>query len=287
MEPAAPYAGHIGRVESSEDSVWPHLLERLANTLQRWPIPRLEMPALWHWMLFQSWNPPTELGFDGHARRGGFLPLAPHLPHRVLGGGRVRFHSSLRAGEKLRRTSSIRGIRETRGASGPLMIVTVAHEIRAIDRIAISEEQDIIYRSAAEPGAAASTPAGVPPDGVVSRCVTPDPVLLFRFSALTGNSHRIHYDQQYAHDVEGHAGLVVQGPLQAIWLADLASTSIPDMPFTQFNYRAHRPAIAGNPLILQAWRESALVRLRTLDPTGAVCMSATAVSGPASSVAQI
>lgn len=278
QEPAATYRQYIGRTESREDIVSPHLIEHLAATLEIPVDNDGALPALWHWMLFQEWAPAGELGIDGHPRRGDFLPPVHDLPRRMGGGGRLVFRDRLYAGEPVTRVSTILRVEEKSGLSGRLIIVTVGHEVIGKRGPAISEEQDIVYRSAASPGVNPQAGASpVPPADAFSRQVHPDPVLLFRYSALTGNGHRIHYDQDYARHNEGYPGLVVHGPLQAIWLADLATRHRLGARLARFSYRGQRAAIAGNALTLEGWRESALVRLQTRDMEGAVCMSAEAM----------
>ncbi len=172
------------------------------------------------------------------------------------------------------RTSTILSVTEKQGASsGRLLFVTVRHEITGPAGLAVAEEHDLVYRGAE---GAAVKPAEPAPAvaAVATRTVHPDPVLLFRYSALTGNGHRIHYDADYVRNEEGYPGLVVHGPLQATWLAGLAGTIAPSL--TRFSFRGQRPAFVGNPMRLEGWREGETTRLRSLDHTGAVCMTAEA-----------
>ena len=208
---------HTGRTETRQDTVWPLLVRGMAATLGV-PAPERELPPLWHWMLFQDWVPPEGLGPDGHPRRGGFLPPVHDLPRRMWAGGRLVFHAPLRVGEPVTRVSTILSVTEKHGASGRLVFVTVRHEIAGADGPAITEEQDIVYRGTR---ASAVKPGRRPPPIAAARGaeVLPDPVLLFRYSALTGNGHRIHYDAGYVRGVEGYPGLIVHGPLQATWMA--------------------------------------------------------------------
>jgi 3-methylfumaryl-CoA hydratase len=260
---------HIGRTETRHDTVWPLLARGLAATLGV-PEPEQTLPPLWHWTLFQDWAPADGLGPDGHPRRGGFLPPVHDLPRRMWAGGRLVFHAPLIIGEAVTRTSTILSVAEKRGASGRLVFVTVRHDIAGASGPAITEEQDLVYRgiegSAVRPG---TTAAPVP--SISARTVRPDPVLLFRYSALTGNGHRIHYDADYVRDVEFYPGLVVHGPLQATWLAAMVGEGL-----SRFAFRGLRPAFAGNKLVLEAWREDDVIRLRSRDETGAVCMTAEA-----------
>ncbi|HYZ62192.1 MAG TPA: MaoC family dehydratase N-terminal domain-containing protein [Acetobacteraceae bacterium] len=266
------YDSYIGKTETSTDMVSPRLVEGLAATLGL-PVPAT-LPPLWHWMLFQNWVAPGELGPDGHPRRGGFLPPVHDLPRRMWAGGRVRLLAPLRPGDRVTRTSTILAVAEKQGGSGRLVFVTVRHAIAGPAGPAIDEEQDIVYRgtegAAVKPATQVADP--LPPGDRLRREVLPDPVLLFRYSALTGNGHRIHYDMDYVRQVEGYPGLVVHGPLQATWLAGLLA----DEPVASFGFRGQRPAFHGNPLVLEGRPGGPGYLLRTLDPSGAVCMQAEA-----------
>ena len=263
------YDAYIGQAETRRDVVAPHLLHGLAATLGI-PVPDV-LPPLWHWMLFQDWQPPDRLGPDGHPRRGGFLPPVHDLPRRMWAGGRLRFLAPLHPGDAVERTSTILDVSEKQGATGRLVFVTVQHAITGPSGPAIREEQDIVYRGTEGAAAKPAPPASEAPPGPRSS-VLPDPVLLFRYSALTGNGHRIHYDMDYARAVEGYPGLVVHGPLQATWLAGLLAPR----SLARFDFRGRRAAFHDAPLQLQAWEDGDVVRLRTLDPGGAACMEAEA-----------
>ena len=264
------YEDVIGRSQTRHDTVSPHLVQGLAATLDL-PEPQV-LPRLWHWMLFQEWAPASGLGPDGHPRRGGFLPPVHDLPRRMWAGGRVQFLAPLHPGNPVTRTSTILDVKEKSGGSGRLVFVTVAHRIEGAGGVAIEEEQDIVYRGAEGAAVKPAPPAAAAPEGARQAEVLPDSVLLFRYSALTGNGHRIHYDLDYVRQEEGYPGLVVHGPLQATWLAGLLEAE----RVTRFSYRGRRPAFHGAALRLQAWREADGWRLRTLDPSGAVCMEAEA-----------
>ena len=264
------YQDTIGRTQSQTDEVSPRLLHGLAATIGV-ATPEV-LPPLWHWMLFQDWVPAAGLGPDGHPRRGGFLPPVHDLPRRMWAGGRVAFHAPIRAGDPVERRSTILDVTEKQGGSGRLVFVTVGHRITGPAGLAIEEEQDIVYRGG-EGVAVKPSPAAAPaPAGARQSEAMPDPVLLFRYSALTGNGHRIHYDMDYVRAVEGYPGLIVHGPLQATWLAGLLA----DRPLSRFAFRGRRPAFHGTPLRLQGWEDGAQWRLRTLDADGAVCMDAEA-----------
>jgi 3-methylfumaryl-CoA hydratase len=208
-----------------------------------------ELPPLWHWFFFPALARPSELGDDGHPRRGGFLPPIA-LPRRVWAGGRVLFNSVARIGRPAERHSRIRSIEDRMGRTGRLTVVTVEHRIRQHDEVVISEEQDVIYREAAGAASAsgAATPEALPAAEWEARFTT-DPVLLFRFSALTFNGHRIHYDWRYATAVEGYSDLVVHGPLTALTLLERACARTGRAP-ASFFYRAAAPVFCGEEVVV-------------------------------------
>ncbi len=262
------YVAYIGRTVVHVDVVTTGMLRRMAWTLDV-PVPD-QVPPGWHWTLFQEWVTPSELGPDGHPRRGGFLPPVHDLPRRMWAGGEVRLLAPLHPGDAVTRTSTILSVTEKQGGAGRLVFVTVRHAISGPNGPAIEERQDLVYRGA--DGAAVRPADPAPPVSVVhTHDVLPDAVTLFRYSALTGNGHRIHYDADYVRAEEGYPGLVVHGPLQATWLA-----ALPNVPLAAFSFRGRRPAFAGAALHLEAWQHGAGWRMRSLDPSGAVCMEAEA-----------
>ena len=226
------------RTETVADVVAPTPARAFAATLGR-TAPDGALPPLWHWLYFLPLAPASEIGPDGHPRRGGFLPPIT-LPRRMSAGGRLVFHDAPRCGEAITRTSTILKVAEKTGKTGPMAFVTVRHEIGTPRGPAITEEQDIVYL---EMPAAFTPPAPtLLPDGLAfddARAI--DPVLLFRFSALTFNAHRIHYDRTYARDVEKYPGLVVHGPLQAVLLMAAATARHPGRSVARFDFRAARP----------------------------------------------
>lgn len=267
------YDDYVGRAQTTTDEISPRLLAGLAATLGV-ETPDI-VPPLWHWMLFQDWVPPDRIGPDGHPKRGGFLPPVHDLPRRMWAGGRVRWLGTLRAGDRVSRTSTIQRVQEKQGGAGRLVFVTVKHMIDGPSGPAIEEEQDLVYRgtegAAVKPAAAVTDRLG-PGEGITAS-VRPDPVLLFRYSALTGNGHRIHYDLDYVRDVEGYPGLIVHGPLQATWLAGL----VRDRALASFEFRGQRPAFHDRALTLEARLGGNGATLRSLDEDGAVCMQAKAI----------
>jgi len=266
-----PYEAYLGRTETRSDVVSPLLVQGLAATLDL-PDPGVELPPLWHWLLFQPYAPASSLGPDGHPRRGGFMPPVDDLPRRMWAGGEVAFLAPLHVGEPVTRTSTITAIEEKFGGSGRLVFVTVRHEIAGERGPAIGETHDIVYRGS--DGAAVKPAAAAPPlpTDALTRRIWPDTVLLFRYSALTANGHRIHYDQDYATRVENYPGLVVHGPLQVTLLTALAREAAGGARPARVTYRGRRPAFHDRELTLAAIRDGRHVRMQSRDDGGAVCM---------------
>jgi len=205
------------------------------------------LPLLHHWLYFWNVQPPAGLGEDGHPAKGGFLPPVP-LPRRMWAGGRLEFVKPLHLGERVTKVSKITGVQEKSGKTGRLVFVTVEHRLCGESGLAIVEEQDLVYREPAAPGSiAAPSGEGPAPQAAWQETVRPDTVLLFRYSALTMNGHRIHYDLPYARDEEAYPALVVHGPLQATLLIDLAACNM-DGPISKFSFRGQQPAFTGAPL---------------------------------------
>ena len=232
-----------GKTESRTDVVTSAPILALAATLDRVdppPQPGDPLPPLWHWLYFLPISRQSELGPDGHAKRGGFLPPVP-LPRRMFAGDRVQFHRPLRVGETISRVSRIIDINGKQGRSGVLVFVLVRHEISNRDGLALIEEHDIVYREQPKPADPAPAPQAPPSGATWVRQVQPDPPLLFRYSALTFNGHRIHYDRTYTTEIEGYPGLVVHGPLIATLLLDLLRRNLPDAGVASFSFRAVRP----------------------------------------------
>lgn len=232
------------------------------------------LPPCWHWLYFQDRVPTADLTADGHAPRGDFLPPVP-LPRRMWAGSRLRFAAPVIVGQAVRRVSTILSVRHKHGQSGELVFVTVQHQVFHGDTLAIEEEQDLVYREH-RTGNASSAPRSTPAAAQWSREVLPCAVLLFRYSALTFNSHRIHYDREYATAEEGYNGLVVQGPLTATLLLDLLHRELPSEQVAAFEFRAIRPLLAGAPLQLQGRRDARQVQLWALDAAGETAMEARA-----------
>ncbi len=240
----AHWRSWIGRTEQRSDCVTSAPLAGLAATLDRddaEPLPGSEAPPLAHWLYFLPQAPQREIGDDGHLRRGGFLPPVP-LPRRMWAGGRLDFHHALRVGDAITRVSRIQSVGAKAGRSGPLVFVTVRHEIHDARGLALGEEHDIVYREAPQAGAPVPAPQAAQRDEQFVRRVVPDPVLLFRYSALSFNGHRIHYDRSYCEQVEGYPGLVVHGPLIATLLVDLLRRERPAVVLKRFAFTMLRPS---------------------------------------------
>jgi len=222
------------------------------------PAPGAPLPPLWHWLAFLPRAAQRDLGEDGHPRVGTFLPPVGLGRRRMYAGGQLQFGGALPVGATVHRESVVSSVEEKTGRSGSLVFVTVRHELRAGEAAgtgAVVEHQDLVYRAMPPPSSGpppAAAPA--PPDPEAAEdwtwtwSLSPDPTLLFRFSALTYNAHRIHYDRTYATTAEGYPGLVVHGPLQAVALAEICRRFLPDQRLTSFRFRALRPAFDGHPV---------------------------------------
>jgi len=272
----AKLRGWIGRQESCSDVISPAPLRALAATLDCPAIgagPGERLPEPWHWLFFLAAPPASSLDTDGHPRRGDFLPPVP-LPRRMWAGSSIRFPGELHVGDAVQRVSTIGDVSLKQGSSGALVFVSVQHAIYRDGELVLEEDQQLVYREPGGAGPAAPQPA--PAQAQWSREMVPDPVLLFRYSALTFNSHRIHYDRDYAVQQEGYSGLVVQGPLTATLLLDLLRRELPDARLAAFRFRGIRPLLDGAPLRLQGRRDENSVRLWALDASGALAMDARA-----------
>jgi len=274
------YSAWVGRSETREDVATAAPLAGLAALLDHDVSPWVsgEVPPLGHWLYFLPNARQSVLGDDGHPRRdgSGLFPPVP-LPRRMWAGSRIEFLSPISVGAALTRITTINAIKPKRGASGDLLFVTLRHDIAADGVAAIREEQDIVFREPAPtaPATAAAPLAPQEPEPADAvRSISPDPVLLFRYSALTFNGHRIHYDRDYARNVEGYAGLVVHGPLIATLLMDHALHALPGFAPRHFSFRAEAPLIDGAPFDLCLARDGDAVRLWARDATGHTTMRA-------------
>lgn len=201
-----------------------------------------EVPPLWHWLYFLPQARQSHIGPDGHPLRGGFLPPVP-LPRRMWAGGRFAWvtDNPLRVGDAAQKHSRIASVQHKAGRTGDLLFVEVEHAFHNARGLCLTETHNIVYRAAAEPGAPEVPPTAAQTDAPWQRDFVPDPVSLFRYSALTFNGHRIHYDRSYVTQEEGYPGLIVHGPLIATLLLDLLRRQRPDARVASFQFRAVRP----------------------------------------------
>ena len=243
----------IGRQEVTRDSIGPLRARAMAALLDREESFAVgaSLPPLWHWLYFWNLSPQAALDRDGHMARGGFLPPVG-LPRRMWAGSRISFQRPLLIGSEAERQSTLIDIVEKRGRSGRLVFVTVRHEVLVGGDCCIDEEHDIVYRGLPEGGGTGtatlrSETEESPAEPAWRWEIQPDPVLLFRYSALTFNSHRIHYDADYVRDVEGYPGLIVHGPLLATLMVELARRERPKARISEFSFRALSPIFDGAP----------------------------------------
>jgi hydroxyacyl-ACP dehydratase HTD2-like protein with hotdog domain len=225
------------------DDLLPGPVMALSAVLDQ-PIPVGPLPPLWHWLYFLDWAPQHDLGEDGHLREGHFLPPIPNR-RRMIAGGRLEVHRPLELGRKAERVSTLGEVAVKQGSTGDMVFVTVRHEISQYSRLCLVEEQDVVYRSGEDERRkaifsvdTAEAPASGAPWQLSLR---PDSRLLFRFSALTANAHRIHYDAPYVREVEGYPGLVVHGPLLVLLMLEL----VRDQKLRSLSFRLRRPVFAG------------------------------------------
>ncbi len=272
----------IGRTEMAHDVIGPTPVAGLHATLDhphRAVSHGMPLPPLWHWLYFLPMHRQSELGADGHAKRGGFMPPVP-LPRRMWAGGAFEFRAPIRIGASVTRCSTIEDVSIKQGRTGQLVFVKVRHEIRCDDTadLALVEFHDIVYREPQRPGDSPLPSQPAPEHAVWRRVVEPDEVLLFRYSALTFNGHRIHYDRRYVTEVEGYPGLIVHGPLIATLLLDLLLRQQPDAPVESFRFKAIRPTFDLHPFNLNATPrdDGKTIRLWASDHEGWLTMDASA-----------
>ncbi len=243
----------VGRTRATDDLIAPFQTAGMAATLDYPAAPGAgeALPPGWHWLFFADLPRQSALGEDGHERRGDFLPPIP-LPRRMWAGNRLAFHRPLEVGERARRETEIVSVSQKQGRQGPLAFVTVHHTYSGADGVALEEWHDIVYRGPAAPGDPPPRAEAAPTAAQWRREIVPDEVMLFRYSGLTFNGHRIHYDQPYVTGEEGYDGLIVHGPLTATLLLDLIAREAPDLTLAGVKFRAVRPVYAGRPLVLEA-----------------------------------
>ncbi len=269
----------IGREEDFSDVITVDLVRKFNAMLDKpaeKPAVGQVAPLLIHYCLGQPAALTAQLGEDGHPPKGGFLPPVP-LPRRMWAGGKLSFSDDLFIGDTVRRVSRISDLSVKEGRSGVLCFVTVEHKLDVDGRVVIQERQDIIYRDAATGGPAAKPAAPAEPiaPGDHSRVVVPGAPLLFRYSALTFNGHRIHYDRPYAQDVEFYPGLVVHGPLQATMLLHFAKELKGRVP-AEFSFRGQSPLFDDDRINIHAAEKGGKLSLWTMRDGGPIAMSAEA-----------
>jgi len=282
MNNSTDLAAWIGRQETLRDSIGATPAKALNATLDHTAMEGQTgtvLPPLWHWLYFLPLHRQSEIGADGHAKRGGFLPPVA-LPRRMWAGSQFEFRAPVRVGDAVERTSTIANVTEKEGRTGKLVFVTVRHELRcngAADP-ALVEFHDIVYREAKQPGDVEPPPQPAPTGATWQRKIVPDDVLLFRYSALTFNGHRIHYDRKYVTEVEGYPGLIVHGPLIATLLMDLVRREMPGVEVASFRFKAVRPTFDLHPFQVNGapQADAKTLRLWAQDHEGWLTMDAVA-----------
>lgn len=268
----------IGRQQSTVDVINARPMRLMQAMLDRTSYTKTgdALPPLWHWIYFPAENLQNSIAEDGHTIRGGFLPPID-LPRRMWAGGRFKFKQPLRIGDTVTKISTIKDIKYTQGRSGKLCFVTVEHKFSVENVTCFSEEHDIVYRN--YPTAEAPLPKleSAPSSFDWQRQIKPDPVLLFRYSALTFNGHRIHYDRGYCRDVEGYPGLVFHGPLTATLLLDLLLENVPGKWISKFDFRATLPLYDAHSFTIAGQQNHKELKLWAADNGGNIAMQAEAV----------
>jgi 3-methylfumaryl-CoA hydratase len=274
------FQDYVGRSEIVRARITEAPVQLLAALLDR----RFEemspdggLPPLWHWLIVPPPVRQSDVGPDGHPKRGTFLPPIAY-PRRMFAGSNVKFTGQLRVGDVVERITTIKSITPKSGRSGYLIFVTLTHALEGPRGLALTEEANLVFRETdGAKSVSTDKPAdrGKPTGFSVVETVNPDPVLLFRYSVATNNTHRIHYDLEYVRKVEGYPNLIVHGPLQAIMLADLATRYL-RRPLKSFAFRIVKPVFLGNPFHCVARDDNRATTLQTLDAVHDTCTSATA-----------
>ncbi len=278
--PTEDLAAWIGRSETVHDTIGATPVVALTATLDHPAAPVFAgsmLPPLWHWLYFLPMHRQSELGADGHAQRGGFLPPVP-LPRRMWAGGQFEFHAPVRVGDAVARKSTIADVTSKEGRSGKLVFVKVRHELfcNGSAAPALTEFHDIVYREAKQPTDVEPPPQPAATGAPWQREIVPDDVLLFRYSALTFNGYRIHYDRKYVTEVEGYPGLIVHGPLIATQLMDLLRRHAPEAEVASFRFKAVRPTFDLHAFKVNGVRNGNEVKLWAQDHEGWLTMDAVA-----------
>jgi 3-methylfumaryl-CoA hydratase len=267
----------VGRERMCEQLLAVYPAEALSATLDRQgaPLPGDALPPTWQWLYFNDHVRQSELGLDGHGKTGAFLPPVP-LPRRMWAAGEFSCLHPLRLGAAAVRHSRVASVELKRGSTGELVFVTLEHQLRQDLQLCLVEKQHLVYR--AMPNGSSPLPPGEPAPFAADhqQAFQPDPVLLFRYSALTFNGHRIHYDRDYSTAQEHYPALVVHGPLLATLLAEQVALRQPEARITRFKFRAVRPVFDNDRLQLCSRREGNSMELWILNQQGFVTMTANA-----------
>ena len=274
----------VGKQRSVTSVIHPQPVAQMHATLDRsgaTPQPGEPLPHAWHWLFFLEAAPLRELARDGHAARGEFLPPVA-LPRRLWAGGRLKFSEPIRIGESINKHSAIKSVVRKTGRTGELCFVTVRHEFLCGSTLKMTEEHDIVYREDHDKNAPAAPAApDIAPDineADERAQITATNIMLFRYSALTFNSHRIHYDLEYCRNVEGFPGLVVHGPLTATLLVGMADAHRGEATLSAFEFRAVSPLFAGQPFTIACKEHDGQLQLWAANARGELAMRATASS---------
>ena len=246
------YKKWIGKSEvaTQRAELWP--VCGLYAVLDRAPAPKIgePLPPCGHWLYFTPMVGQSRIGFDGHPERGDFLPPIAE-PRRMWAASDTTFHAPVRLGDELEKTARIADVSLKEGASGVLIFVTVENEYRVAGTLALSEKQSLVYRDHPKPDEAPPPPKTAPAGPEWSARIEPDPVMLFRYSAITFNGHRIHYDHPYVTGEEGYPNIIVQGQLIATLLLDTFAAQKPDIEIRRFSFRAMKPLFSGEPFFAE------------------------------------
>lgn len=269
----------IGNQVSIEETISAEPLHRLRATLDMEPVTIRAgdpVPALWHWAYFLTPVRASELGRDGHPALGSFMPPVP-LPRRMWAGGRFSFNKPVRVGESARKQSTIRNVKVKQGRTGRLCFVEVEHCVSVDDELRFSEIHNIVYRDVKQPGEDEAVPAEAPCDADWSKQLVPNSTLLFRYSALTFNGHRIHYDLDFCRQVEGYPGLVFHGPLTATLLLELAMEKNSAKTLSAYEFRALSPLFDNAPFSLNGRQHNEKAEMWASNADGCLAMKSTVI----------
>lgn len=279
MKQKTRYTDWVGRTETTEDVADESKVARMYATLNAESPENLshqELPNLWHWMYFSPIVPFSDLGGDGHPKRGNFLPPVD-LPRRMWAGGRLEFFRPLQVGQEIARTSTIKSVQNKNGRTGEMVFVTVSHEVSDKSGMILIEEQDIVYRDYVPKDRPTPRYKEAVELSDFSKKLVPDPVTLFRYSALTFNGHRIHYDRKYCLEEEGYPGLVFHGPLTATLLICLLTSNRKKIALKNFEFRALKPLFDTHTFVLHGKElRSGMYDLWAVDHEGHIAMEARA-----------